>query len=407
MSSPINSTYVRKINRQKVLEQIRRSSGISRQDLAERIGLTPPAISGIVKDWLLKDVVRERGQGVSVGGRRPVRLILNSEIALVIGAELTRKKVRVSVADLVGNVIEQHEWELDMREPEQGCRQFSDKINELLEKPPFKRRIILGLGIAMAGLYNHKLQRIHRSVNLGAGWNNFNIIKYLQKKIPLPIRVENNSNACALAEYWLIQKERVGDLVWVNLGEGISAGLIQNGRWIRGGSNYSGEIGHVCIHPEGELCNCGNRGCLEAYWGWLGIKNRLMRTDFFQEKGIDPEAFDVQDWLKLIHEKDDSAQDILEQMGRDLGRVLSQVINILNPSRVFLGGPLAQTLPDSLQPLQEVIAKEAFPEVAGETKLFVSEMTKFAGSLGGCSLILQEVFQESESEIFSILEGEA
>lgn len=406
MASPINSTYVRKTNRQRVLQQIRNSEGISRQDLAERIGLTPPAITGIVRDWLQKKVVKEEGRGASGGGRRPVRLVLNRKAALAIGAEFSRQQVRISVTDLLGKVVEQQEWNLDMSDPKAGVLQFAKELKSFLDTPKYKKQKMLGIGIATSGLYNYQSHKIQRSVNLGKAWDNFNIEEALGKEISLPIRVENNSNACALAEYWLIQEEKIEDLVWVHIGEGISAGLIQKGQWVRGRSNYSGEIGHISLHPGGELCNCGNHGCLEAYWGWQGIKNRLTKDRFFTKKKIAAEDFRMKHWIQLVQEKDPEGLALAEEMGKDIGKIVSQVINLLNPAQIFLGGPLAQTLSDSFPSLLQTVKEQSFPEVAREARISFSQMAGFGGSLGGCALILQETFQKPNSEIFEMLEGE-
>ena len=406
MASPVNSTYVRKTNRQRVLQKIRSNAGISRQDLAEEIGLTPPAISGIVREWINKNVIIEEGRGESGGGRRPVRLVVNGGAALVLGAEFSRHQVRVSVTDMMGNIIEQQEWALDMTDPNEGICQFSEKIKALLEEPKYKDQVILGLGVATAGLYNCHTQKIQRSVNLGKGWDNFNILKLLESQISLPVRVENNAKACALAEYWVVQEEKIDDLVWIHLGEGISAGVIQKGDWLRGRSNYSGEIGHISLHFQGELCNCGNYGCLEAYWGWQGLKKRLAKDDFFEKMNLDAEKFKMKDWVQLVEARDPYAVQLSEEMGRDIGKIVSQIINLLNPSRIFLGGPMAQSMAYSLGSLVRIVKQEAFPEVAGEAQISVSKMGNYAASLGGCSLILQEFFLKSNSDIFNILEGE-
>ena len=295
---------------------------------------------------------------------------------------------------------------MDMTDPEEGIQKFSKKVNSLLSELKLKNQVILGLGVATSGLYDYHLEKIQRSVNLGKGWNHFNIVKSLEAKIDLPIRVENNAKACALAEYWLIQEEKIGDLVWIHLGEGISAGVIQKGELLRGRSNYSGEIGHISLEPQGELCNCGNQGCLEAYWGWQGIKKRLVKDGFFEKAKLDPDKFQMKDWAALVEQRDPYVTQLVEEMGKGIGKVSAQIINLLNPSRIFFGGPMAQAMGHSLGTLIDIIKKEAFPEVAGEAQISLSKMGSYAASLGGCSLILQEVFQKPNSDIFEILEGE-
>lgn len=405
MRAPVNSTYVRKANRQKVLKQVYQRPGISRQDLAEEIGLTPPAISGIVKSWVSQMVIVEEGQGASGGGRRPVCLALRGDAAWALGAEISRKQIRFSVVNLNRKILEQYEWDLDMTDPEEGVANLATKVNELLEEERFANQLILGLGVATAGLYDVNSQCIRRSINLGAAWDQLDLMKLLQKYISLPIRIENNSNACALAEFFLIQEEKISELVWIHLGEGISAGLIQDGRWVRGRSNYSGEIGHITLHSKGRLCNCGNAGCIEAYWGWNGIKKSLEEAGYF-ENSAEAEKFTMKEWLDLVAQEDPLAVNIAREMGKDIGKIVAQVVNVLNPTRVFLGGPLRGTLEYYLDDLCRVVKEEAFPDIGKETKVTFSILAKYAGSLGACSLILQEALQEPQSEIFALLEGD-
>ena len=405
MRAPVNSTYVRKANRQKVLKQVYQRPGISRQDLAEEIGLTPPAISGIVKSWVGQMVIVEEGQGASGGGRRPVCLALRGDAAWALGAEISRKQVRFSVVNLSRKILEQHEWDLDMTDPEEGVANLAGKVNELLAEKRFADQLILGLGVAAAGLYDVNSQCIRRSVNLGPACDQLDLLSLLKRHISLPIRIENNSNACALAEFFLIQEEKISELVWIHLGEGISAGLIQDGRWVRGRSNYSGEIGHITLHAKGRLCNCGNEGCIEAYWGWNGIKKTLEEEGYFQSPG-EIEKFTMKDWLDLVAQEDPLAVRIAKEMGKDIGKIVAQVVNVLNPTRVFLGGPLRGPLEYYLDNLFQVMKEESFTDIGKETKVTFSILAKYAGSLGACSLILQEALQEPQSEIFALLEGD-
>ncbi|MBP7249093.1 MAG: ROK family protein, partial [Negativicutes bacterium] len=111
-------------------------------------------------------------------------------------------------------------------------------------------------------------------------------------------------------------------------------------------------------------------------------------------------------WLDLVAQEDPLAVNIAREMGKDIGKIVAQVVNVLNPTRVFLGGPLRGTLEYYLDDLCRVVKEEAFPDIGKETKVTFSILAKYAGSLGACSLILQEALQEPQSEIFALLEGD-
>ncbi|MFY9472167.1 MAG: ROK family transcriptional regulator, partial [Tepidanaerobacteraceae bacterium] len=263
MRVPGNSKYVKKINRMAVINAIKAHEPISRQQLAEVTGLTAPAITGIIRELLDMGIVIEVGLDKSTGGRRPINLCINPDAGYVFGVEVTRFESFVGTCDLKNDPTDFRTLKIDMTEPKEGIKELAAAIKRFMNEERYKKKTFLGVGVAFPGLLNVPEGIVKRSINLGHNWDTFPVKRALEEELGMHVFIENNSKASALAERWFGGGTGCKDLVYVNLGEGISAGVIINDRILQGVHGHAGEIGHMSIQEAGPLCNCGNRGCLE------------------------------------------------------------------------------------------------------------------------------------------------
>ena len=401
---PGNSKYVRKMNRMEVLNIIKEQEPVSRRELAVYTGLTPPAITGIVRELMELGIVAEVGLGKSEGGRKPVKLQFNREAGYVLGVEVTRLETCIGIADLKNHPKDLRWVEIDMTEPQSGVARLVDVLRERMGQSEFAGKRFLGLGIAFPGLVNAKAGTVKRSVNLGPEWARFPLKRVLESELALTAIVENNSNASALAERWFGGGTDSTDLVYVNWGEGISAGVILEDRIIQGFQGHAGEIGHIVMNDGGPVCNCGNQGCLEAYCGSPALvreANRMvqdcpeqdrLRVILSQKRGIE-----IDDVLTAATDKTSVAHTFIRGVGALVGRALADAVNLYNPESVFIGGKVGSVLPVYRDVIEQQIRSHAFPEIARSTRIRQSMLGLEAGAVGACALALRNVFRSSES----------
>lgn len=398
----VNSKYLKKLNRMTILNLIKNYQPIGRQDLAHMTGLTPAAITGIIRQLLELNLVEERGLGKSNGGRRPMKLVFNGQAGYVIGLEVTHAETIMGVADLTNQPTDIKTIALDMTEPERGLPALVNHVNELMRDHGAN---FLGIGIAFPGLLQASSGIVRRSVNLGPGWDGFPLREYLTERLEKPIFIENNSNASVLAERWFGGGTNYRDLVYVNLGEGISAGIILDDHILQGFSGYAGEIGHIVMATDGPLCNCGNRGCLEALCGIPALVRQannelpyIAESDPLKALWRARGHVTIEDIGQFVA-PDTYSRKLLQNSAKHISVAIADIINLYNPQAVFLGGKLAASMIGFCDILTKTIATHAFPEIAKSTVIEFSSLGINSGVIGACALALRELLQSPESEL--------
>ncbi|APC07504.1 ROK family transcriptional regulator [Neomoorella thermoacetica] len=395
-----NLQRIKKLNRIGILNIIREHNTISRQQLATLTGLTPAAISGIVRDLVASGYVKEIGLGKSSGGRRPVKLQFNPDCGFILGAEITREKTTLGIVNLQAKPLLIKQYPIDMTEPRDGLTALAKEVKNVIIESEIDENKILGMGIACPGLFDVTTRVVKRSPNLGEKWRDIPIEAWLRDMLGMRIFVENNSNAAALAEYSFGKGKEIDNMVYVNLGEGISAGIILNGKLVYGFKGYSGEVGHFVVTEDGPLCNCGNNGCLESVYAVPALvrkaNNELPLCDeneplkmLWKDKG----EVTVEDLILYANHVDSYAWKLFRQAGWYIGIGIAAIINFYNPAAVFIGGILAGAGATLLEPLLESVQRHAFPELAKEVRIELSAMHRDTGFYGACVVAIRALFE--------------
>lgn len=405
MKDARNLEAVKKLNRVSILNIIRENENVSRQELAKFTGLTPAAVSGIVRELVELGYVKEIGLGKSSGGRRPVRLQFCPEAGYVVGAEITRNRTTIGIVDLQVRPVKVYETYIDMNNPRAGVDRLIEKIEELIAETGIPEGKIMGAGFAFPGLVDLRTKVIKRSPSLGEKWCNIPVKEWIEGKFKIPLYIEHNPNAAALAEHTLGRGKDTKYLAYVNLGEGFSAGIIMDSKMLYGFRGHAGEMGHTVIVEDGPLCNCGNRGCLESLYAvpaLVGKANNelaLYREDdqlkrIWREKG----KVTIEDILAAAVEVDSYAWHLIRQAGWYIGIGIANIINFYNPEIICLGGILAESGSVLKEPLLESVYRHAFPEIARDTRVEISAMGRNAAFYGACLGAIKQLFTVQGSE---------
>ena len=402
---PGNSKYVKKLNRMSVLNIIKENELISRQELAQLTGLTPPAITGIIRELLEIGFVMEVGLGTSQGGRRPMRLKFNAKAGYVIGVEVTSNETVLVIADLENAPINILTIKLNMTEPAIGIPQLLAAIRQVVRSEENEKKSFWGIGIAFPGLISAKEGTVKRSVNLGPKWRQFPLRETLEKEMGMPVFIEGNAKSSALGEWWFGGGVSYRDLVYINLGEGISAGIISADRVVRGAGGHAGQIGHIVVLENGPLCKCGNRGCLEAICGIPALMRKandalplINSQDMLKQAWARNGKIEIEDILQCAMIEGSYSCELLQEVGKYVGLVIAQVINMYNPKAVFIGGKLAVAAEVFIDNIREIVNSHSFPEVAHSTQIKISALGANSGVIGSCALVLRELLH-SDSNI--------
>jgi N-acetylglucosamine repressor len=383
-----------------VLDVIQRRRGISRAELAAITGLTQAAISRIVADLISIRLVVEEGPSASAGGRPPVRLKINAEAAHVVGIDLARSGIQGVLVDLNGRIHRRLSIESRLA---QAADVTLDRLTamtaELLSWAVSRQWAVAGIGIGAPGPLNARDGIIVTPPNLPL-WRNVPIRQIMEERFALPVWLDNDANAQALAEGRFGAGRDYGSFIYVAIGMGVGAGIIIHGRLHRGAHNVEGELGHTTVETAGPRCNCGNRGCLELYTSSSAVVAAALAA---LQRGEDSvisalvenrlEQISVNTIGQAARAGDALALRIVAQVAMYLGVGLVNAINLFGPEAVFLGREVIQACGDLLlAPIRAIVAERCFGTAAEQVQILPALLGDDAPVIGAACLVLEDLF---------------
>ena len=360
----VKSENVRASNMSTVLRNILASPGeVTRAGLSQRTGMTRATISRLVDDLVGAGLVRELEPGDGGGRGRPANRLTPAEgSAVALGVEVDVASLDVTLVDIAGRELGHRRIESDFADsaPEETMALAAREAHTLLEGTLPVGALFLGTGVGLPGLVSPT--RLALAPNLG--WRD---IPHDQLLAPLadlnPVVVANEADLAAYAVAYTRPGVAGGPstFVYVSGEVGVGAGVIVDHRPMSGARAWSGEIGHMCADPNGPLCRCGARGCLEAYLGVRALAEHVGAPagsgalGILRCAGLVDEAGVKTSGSLGVSAEQERARAVLAEAGAALGRVLSGVINAMDIPHVVLGGAVAELSGALLDPAREEI----------------------------------------------------
>lgn len=359
--------------------------------LAERSGLSRATAYVIVDELQRAGVLVEAGAGKSNGGRRPQLLRFAPRARFAVGVEMGERDLHTVLTDLDGTVLHRDVAVAQGTTPEPVLAAATSSIARLVSRVP--RQHVLGVGFAAPGLVDIESGVVHTAV--GYEWGEVPLAALLGERTGFPVSVANRSKAAALGEYYSGAGVGARLLVYVYVGRGIAAGIVRDGTLDAGVNSSAGEIGHITIEPAGNLCDCGNRGCLHTLAAGAVLIAQA-RAQLRQEGGAllrercggTPERLTTVQLAEAARDGDDVARSVVQASGRYLGIAAASVINLFNPDRLILGGPLAAAGPVFLDAVREEARRRALAVPFSAVQICPSALGSDAGAIGAAALVL-------------------
>ncbi len=284
-----SAEFINRLNKIKVLNLIRESGKISRAGIVKETGLSAPTVTRIVDSLINNEkLVEHLGIGESSGGRPPLIVRFNGEESYVIGVDWGRTHIFGVLANLNGKSLTELDIMTDVSDDfQKDMNRVVDLIEKLLRKSGIDKKTLKGIGVAAAGFVNKRNHIIEYSPNFK--WENADIKQPLIDHFQVPVMVDNVSRVMALGELLYGIGETCKDFIFINVGYGIGAGIISNGRPFFGFDGMAGEIGHnrvVGPVTGGRKCACGKMDCLECYSSGRGITEMGTQQRPFYPKSL-------------------------------------------------------------------------------------------------------------------------
>ena len=265
-------------------------------------------------------------------------------MGVTIGIDVGGTKIAGGVVDESGAIVARTRRDTPSTDPEAIIHNIVTVIDELRAG-----REVDGVGVGSAGFVDAARSTVMFAPNLA--WRDVPVREQVSSATGLHVVVENDANAAAWGEFRFGAAEDVNDMVCVTVGTGVGGGVVVDGRLYRGAHGIGGELGHVRIVPNGHLCGCGNRGCVEQYASGralireareLAHADSVFATRMLEMAGGDPEAITGPMVTRAAQEGDQPAGELIAHLGRWLGEALASFAAILDPAVFVIGGGVSE-----------------------------------------------------------------
>jgi predicted NBD/HSP70 family sugar kinase len=395
---PADFADVRATNLAVVLRHVRTSSPCSRADIAAATGLNKATVSSLVADLIDRRLVRESGLTERRIGRPATMLVLDGRPYAAIGLEVDVDHLSAVAVDLAGEQL--LSWRRSLTgggpvpggpvSPGRAVSAAAALAGRAVNRLTADGCQVLRLTVGVPGLVT-----ADGTVRVAAsfGWRDVDLRGDLVRALRNPgyeVAVENDANLAALAEYRYGAFAGTANLVYVTGEVGVGAGVIMDGRLVRGGLGFSGELGHVQIAPDGPPCVCGRHGCLEALASPAAILARVLPDAARPAVAADlgPEIDEV---VRRARQANRATLDVLTQVGRYLGQGLALVANLINPEVIALGGKFVPLAPWLLPAAEAELVARVLAPAGGGCRLVASAVGQGAAAIGGAARPLDEL----------------
>jgi N-acetylglucosamine repressor len=335
-------TTTKEINRQIVLNLVREYQPISRADLARRMEVARGIVTPLVNELIEQGLLVEGATGASPRGRKPTLLHVRSHDRLAVAVDVRLSETQLMLSDFSGRSLAT-ELLPTPEDPDELVLALAGRIRRLLEAHSAAGDCE-GVGLVVPGMVDHVTGRLVNAPTLG--WRDVDLRGALETAVGLPVHIERDAVACALAQMWMGQgADGASDsFAYVTFSDGVGAGLVMGGHVVRGHRDAAGEFGHIPLSLDGPACLCGSRGCWEAYTSNQAVVARYLGRDlstreaYAQVRGT---RLTVSDVVARARAGDAAARAALETTGRYIGVGLAAIVNALNPARLVVGGEIA------------------------------------------------------------------
>ncbi len=332
------------LNKVRLLKTVFRQEQMAVGDLSQGMGLSFPTVNGIILDLQESGLVVAKEKGESIGGRKPILYQVNDGIFNVLCIEIERFSIRFVVLDNNNNVVyDPKSYVFEISVEASRVDDLVRAINRYIDELCINLNRISAIGINMPGLVNSNTLTNHTFYTAP----DFNLGKFLKEKYNKYIVVINDVKAAAFSELAYGAARQKKNVLVILMDWGIGLGIISNGEVYMGNDGFSGEMGHMVFVEEGELCYCGKRGCLETIASGVYLVNRA-KADI--QAGVPTllkgmvaiDQLQPQHIIEVANKGDQYAIDLISALGKNLGKAISMLIQILNPESIVLSGKFAK-----------------------------------------------------------------
>ncbi|MEU7943005.1 ROK family transcriptional regulator [Microbispora bryophytorum] len=397
---PAGPAVLRRANLSLVLRELRDHTSLSRADIAEATGLHRATVSNLMAELLERRLVREVGvEHVGAIGRPRRAVALHGAHVGALGMEINVDYIAVHGTDLSGRVLVERRVVYDTMGsgPDSAVRRLGLVAKEAVEAMRRVGAVPAGIAVAVPGLVDVTRGVVTLAPNLY--WHDLPLADQLSSilgPLNVPVRVDNDANLAALAEYTSGIAAGTPDLVYLTGEVGVGGGIISGGKLLRGADGFSGEVGHLRVDPNGDQCGCGRIGCWETKVGLAALVRAAMPEQAYGLPGMpvpDP-GERVADIARGLASGDRRMMMAVAQVGEWLGLGGSILANLFNPRAIVIGGYFASLAQWLLPHAQDQLQRLVVAAPAAQCRFVASTLGFGAASRGAASMVVNHIIDD-------------
>ncbi|MDF2996998.1 MAG: hypothetical protein K0R27_2635 [Xanthobacteraceae bacterium] len=371
------------------------TGGAARHTFAEALQFSRSKTNALAAGLIEQGLLDEVGVQHSTGGRRPETLRVHEDIGVLIGVDIGATSLDIALLRPDLSVIGRHSQPADVQAgPVPIMARLRTLLPTMLAQHGIAREDVLAVGIGVPGPVNFAVGQL---VNppLMPGWDSYAIRDDLREITDAPVFVDNDVNLMALGVLWR-QRRQIQNFLVIKVGTGIGCGIVCHGALYRGATGSAGDVGHICVDPEGALCNCGNRGCVEAMAAApaivaMGLEAaKSGRSPALAARLAAKGRLDASDVGAASRDGDAEADAIIRRSGRLIGQVLAALVNFYNPSHIFIGGGVSAIGPMFLAAIRQSVHQRSLALSTRHLEITSAPLGPDTGLIGAGVLAMRE-----------------
>ena len=376
------------VNSGEILSMIATGAAWSRAALLDGSGLSRATVAQRLNALIASGLVRQTARTVAKRGRPTYVLTVNETAGFVLTANIGEAYIHLAAIDLGLSIVADAKLPFRVAEgPADTLQHLAVAFSALAERVRATHRFLLGISLSLPTPVDFKRGRVvGPSVLLG--WDEFAIQDFLGERFDVPVYIENDVNLMAIHAH----REHfpsVDDMVFIKAGTGIGSGIIANGRIYRGAQGAAGDVGHIQFDSDdAPLCRCGKFGCVEAHAAGWAIARDLTQM------GIP--AANARDVIELVDKQKPEAIMLLRKAGRVIGEAVSDIVSVLNPAAIVIGGTLARGGDFLLLGIRELVYQRCLPLATRELTIMTVASPEHSAVLGAARLALDDLFSPAK-----------
>ena len=384
----------------RTLNIIRNTGPSTKQAIASKLGINITTTTSLINKLFREyKILVVSGVDDSTGGRKPKLYQINKKFGYVIGLDIGGENIRVVITDILGNIISSLRDKINSEKSEEEIiSKILSMVDSLIIKSKISKEKILGIGMSISGIINTESGYIIFCPNI-EGFKDFPVKKIMEEKTKMKVFIDDSVRCMAIAEKRYGIAKSYNNFIFISLGKGIGIGVFIDGKIYRGSMGLAGELGHITVSENGPICNCGNRGCLEAIASSDGIIRRVREG---MKKGIVTSLssaingnFDnltVEIIAKAAKDGDKFAYYIINRTGEYVGIAIAAALNLFGSDLIVLGGGVSECGDILLSAIKRTVKTRALDVISKKVAIIKTQLDDNNAALGAATNLIDMLF---------------